>query len=230
MSSKTNIVCLHRIYQKPLKLYDKIVNQIRKDIIDGKYKPGEKIPAEPELMKLYNVGRSTIREAIKTLAISGILKVQQGSGTFVNNSFQSVSIEQRLRRADFDDINAARSLLEKEIVKLATEKHTEANILEMERNLEWRKQAIKAENPEECAEADIAFHVAIADACANPVLSDLYQSFASIMRNFFSARDTHGISHFAMNHHLHEDLLKAIKSRKPTLSQKAFQKILDNNY
>jgi DNA-binding FadR family transcriptional regulator len=213
-----------------VKLYDKIVEQIRKDIAGGKYKPGEKIPAEPELMKLYDVGRSTIREAIKTLAISGILKVQQGSGTFVNNNFQSVSIEQRLRRADFDDINAARSLLEKEIVKLATEKHTEANILEMERNLAWRKQAIKAENPEECAEADIAFHVAIADACANPVLSDLYQSFALIMRNFFSARDTQGISHFAMNHHLHEDLLKAIKSRKPALSQKAFQKILDNNY
>lgn len=213
-----------------MKLYDKIVEQIRKDIAEGKYKPGEKIPAEPELMKIYNVGRSTIREAIKTLAISGILKVQQGSGTFVNNNFHTAGIEQRLRRADFDDINAARSLLEKEIVKLATERHTEANILEMERNLERRKQAIKSENPEECADADIAFHVAIADACANPVLSDLYQSFVLIMRDFFSARDTHGVSYFAMNHHLHEDLLKAIKSRKPTLSQKAFQKILDNNY
>jgi DNA-binding FadR family transcriptional regulator len=213
-----------------MKLYDKIVDQIKEDITSGKYKPGEKIPAEPELMKLYNVGRSTIREAIKTLAISGILKVQQGSGTFVNNSFQGVSMEQRLRRADFDDINAVRTLLEKEIVKLATLNYTQEQIVEIEQCLEKRKLAIQAEKPQECADADIEFHMAIARASANTALSDLYHSFTLIMRNFFSARDVQGISHFAMNHHLHEQLFKAIKSKKTNLSQQVLQKILDNNY
>jgi DNA-binding FadR family transcriptional regulator len=213
-----------------MKLYTRIVNQIKEDVTGGKYKPGEKIPAEPELMKLYNVGRSTIREAIKTLAISGILKVQQGSGTFVNSSFQDVSIEQRLRRADFDEINAVRAFLEKEIVKLATLNHTEAQLAEIEKNLEQRKLAIQSEKPKECAEADIAFHTSIANASGNTVLSDLYHSFALIMRNFFVARDVHGVSHFAMNHYLHEQLFKAIKSKKVNQSQAALQKILDNNY
>ena len=213
-----------------MKLCDRIVNQIREDITKGKYKPGEKIPAEPELMKLYKVGRSTIREAIKILAISEILKVQQGSGTFVNTNLPGVSMEQRLRRADFDEINAVRALLEKEIVKLATLNHTNVHLIEIEQNLEKRKLAIQAEIPQECADADIAFHLAIANASGNKALADLYYSFTLIIRDFFLARETRGISHFAMNHYLHEQLFKAIKTKKASQSQSALQKILDNNY
>lgn len=215
---------------KSLKLSDRVISQIKQDITAEKYKAGEKIPAEPELMKLYNVGRSTIREAIKTLAMSGVLKVQQGSGTFVNNNFQELSIEQRLKRARFGDINAVRALLEKEIVRLATLNHTDENIAEIVQCLENRKQAIQKEDRDECADADIAFHMAIANASLNPVLAELYYSFTLIIRDFFSAREVQGISYFAMSHHKHEELFKAIKSRKPQKAQQIFQEILDNNH
>lgn len=78
-------------------LGSRVISQIRNDIAQGKFKLNEKIPAEPELMQLYGVGRSTIREAIKTLATAGILKVQQGSGTFVNSFVGEQTIEQRLK-------------------------------------------------------------------------------------------------------------------------------------
>lgn len=228
---ETSYVCDKGIIlSNSIKLYEKVINLIKEDISQGKYKAGEKIPAEPELMKLYGVGRSSIREAIKTLAISGILKVQQGSGTFVNTIFQEVSIEQRLRRADFDDVNAVRRLLEKEIVKLATQNRSEEQLKEIELALGNRKSAIEDEDPQRCADADIAFHTAIAQASLNPVLSDLYDSFTLIMRNFFAAREKQGISRFAMNHHLHEQLFKAIRSKKLSQSQSVLQKILDNNY
>ncbi|MBB6107574.1 DNA-binding transcriptional regulator, FadR family [Mucilaginibacter lappiensis] len=213
-----------------MKLYNKILSQIKEDINKEKYKPGEKIPTEPELMKIYNVGRSTIREAIKTLAISGILNVKQGAGTFINANFQNVSMEQRLRRADFDEINDVRALLEKEIVKRATLNHTEDQIIKIEQALQNRKIAIQAEKPQECVDADIEFHMAIANAAGNIVLSELYYSFTLILRNFFSARDAQGISYFAMNHHLHEQLYKAIRSKRINQSQSVLQKILDNNY
>lgn len=213
-----------------MKLCDKIVDQIKEDIKDGKYKPGEKIPPEPELMKIYSVGRSTIREATKTLAISQLLTVRQGSGTFVNSNYENVSIDNQLRRADFDEINAVRALLEKEVVKLSTLNHTEAQLMEIEKNLENRKLAIQSEEPQLCADADIAFHMAIAKASGNKVLADLYYSFTLIIRDFFSAREAQGISHFAMNHYLHEQLFRAIKSKKVNQSQTVIQKILDNNY
>jgi DNA-binding FadR family transcriptional regulator len=212
------------------KLSDKVANQIRQDITQHKYKSGEKIPAEPELMKLYGVGRSTIREAIKFLAMTGILRVQQGSGTFVNTAVRHETIDQRLRRGDFDQINAVRKLLEDEIIRLATKNHTEKDLEEMKECLEKRRMAILTEERQACVDADIAFHMAIARSSSNDVLADLYQSFTSVIREFFSKREARGISHFAMSHHLHEQLLQAIESKKEKQAQLELNKIIENNY
>jgi len=212
------------------KLSDKVSARIRKDIQEGKYKAGEKIPAEPELMKIYEVGRSSIREAIKSLTMSGILKVQQGSGTFVNEVSPAENMADRLRVADFDEINAVRKLLEVEIVKLAVEHHTGAQVSEMEKQLNLRKQAIISEDRQACANADIAFHVAIAKASHNKVLAALYENFTHTIRTFFSKREAQGIGHFAISHHLHENLLSAIKTNEQKQAQEIIQNILDNNY
>ncbi|MEZ2337060.1 FadR/GntR family transcriptional regulator [Mucilaginibacter sp. RCC_168] len=211
-------------------LGSRVISQIRNDIAQGKFKLNEKIPAEPELMQLYGVGRSTIREAIKTLATAGILKVQQGSGTFVNSFVSEQTIEQRLKNADFDQINAVRVLLEGEIVRLAAQNSTEAHIAQIEQSLEKRKQAIQSEQRQACVDADIAFHMAIAHASLNNVLADLYESFTLIIRDFFSKREAQGISHFAMSHHLHEQLFKAIKAQKVKQAEQLIQQILNNNY
>jgi DNA-binding FadR family transcriptional regulator len=211
-------------------LGSRVISQIRNDIAQGKFKLNEKIPAEPELMQLYGVGRSTIREAIKTLATAGILKVQQGSGTFVNSFVSEQTIEQRLKNADFDQINAVRILLEGEIVRLAAQNRTRAHIDQIEQCLEKRKQAIQSEQRQACVDADIAFHMAIAHASLNNVLADLYESFTLIIRDFFSKREAQGISHFAMSHHLHEQLFKAIKAQKVKQAEQLIQQILNNNY
>lgn len=211
------------------KLFERVTRQIRQDIEAGKFPVGEKIPAEPELMLLYNVGRSTIREAIKTLSISGILKVQQGFGTVVNPNLTE-PIEQKLQRAEFKEVNAVRALLEIEILKLALQNHKEKNLGLMAKSLEKRKLAIQAEQREDCVNADIEFHMAIAHASANSVLADLYQSFTSIIRDFFSKREPKGISHFAMSHHLHEQLYNAIKDKNSTIALETLSTILNNNH
>jgi DNA-binding FadR family transcriptional regulator len=212
------------------KLSDKVAAQVKEDILNGKYQAGEKIPAEPELMKAYQVGRSTIREAIKSLAMAGLLKVQQGAGTFINSVFSNETIEQRLRRADFEEINSVRKLLELEIVKLAVDNHTPEDLADMETFLKARKEAIDKEDRQACMNADIAFHTAIANACMNSVLTDLYQHFTQTIRSFFSQREPKGIGNFAMSHHLHEELFKAIKARKAKQAVKVLETILSNNY
>jgi DNA-binding FadR family transcriptional regulator len=212
------------------KLSDKVSARIKQDILDGKYKVGEKIPAEPELMKAYEVGRSSIREAIKSLAMAGTLKVQQGSGTFVNEVLPEENMTQRLRVADFDEINSVRKLLEGEIVKLAVDHHTAIQLQEMEGQLALRKQAIIAEDKQGCTNADIAFHMAIANASHNKVLAALYQNLTHTIRTFFAKRDSSGIGHFAMSHHLHEDLFAAIKEKKKKQAQEIIKNILDHNY
>lgn len=212
------------------KLGDRVTKQLQKDISKNTFKAGEKIPAEPELMKRYNVGRSTIREAVKTLVHSGILTVKQGYGTVVNAQIAGQTIDQRLRQADFEDINAVRSLLEKEIVTLACERHTAEQLVIIEGFLKARRAAIEQEQHQECADADIGFHLAIAKASQNNVLADLYQSFAHIIRDFFNKREKHGTSYFALSHHLHQQLFDSIKGRKSKQAQQIVQQILDHNY
>ncbi|MDT3402656.1 FadR/GntR family transcriptional regulator [Mucilaginibacter terrae] len=213
-----------------IKLSDRISRLIKHDIEKGKYQPGDKIPPEPELMKLYEVGRSTIREAVKALAMAGVVRVQQGMGTIVNATTDAEPIDSKLRRADFDEVNAVRRMLDREIVSLAVENHTTEHIQEMELHLQNRKAAIERNNRQACMDADIAFHATIAQASGNSVLFNLYQSFTTVILDFFSKREPQGIASFAMSHYLHEQLFNAIKGKKLKQAREAMQQILDNNY
>jgi DNA-binding FadR family transcriptional regulator len=215
---------------RTIKLSEKVSIAIKNDIAAGKLKKGEKIPAEPELMNIYNVGRSTIREAIKTLAMSGILKVQQGSGTIVASKIKDEPLSQRLRRADFDEINAVRFLLEKEIVRLACKNHTAEDLGQLQHFLILRKKAIDAKNQKKCIEADISFHVAVAVASGNQVLKDLYQNFTIVMRDFFKKRENDQISHFENSQTLHEKLAQAIGAGEEGIAASLIANVLNNNY
>lgn len=68
-----------------LPLYVKLTNQLRKDIENGNYQKGEKIPTEQELCKIYNVSRITVRNALKALSKERLLVRLQGKGTYVAN-------------------------------------------------------------------------------------------------------------------------------------------------
>lgn len=209
---------------------DEVSARIRAHIADGTYRKGEKIPTEPELMEIYGVGRSSIREAVKSLAMAGILHVQQGAGTTVNADHSAQSLDEKIRRADFDEVNAVRTLLEKETVTLAAAHRSNAHLQEMEQWLTKRREAIETGNRQQCIAADIAFHQAIAAASGNSVLAGLYQSFTEVIRHFFKEREQQGVSHFAFSHHLHEQLFQAIKAKKAKAAQAAMQQILLNNY
>ena len=105
---------------KKKSLAEEVAFNIRKDILTGKYLLDEKLPIEPELMKKFGVGRSTIREAIKLLSNAGFLRVQQGVGTFISSvNINEEPIDQRLKRADVQELNEVRQLLEMKIAEKA---------------------------------------------------------------------------------------------------------------
>lgn len=210
-------------------LSQKISTAIRADILDGKFEIGSKIPSEPDLMVSYGVGRSTIREAIKSLSQSGVLTVRQGYGTIVND-VSNEPIEERLKNSDFKEINYVRGLLEKEIVTLAVKNRNDQHLSLMEKALAKRKAAIVEGNHENCIAADLEFHTRIAEASGNKVLFDLYKSFTSIIRDFFTRREPSGITQFAMSHHLHETLLAAIKEQHMDQAIATIAYILNNNH
>ena len=67
----------------PVRIYERIVEQIRGLIITGVIRPGDKLPAEQELEKQLSVSRSSIREALLVLEYEGLVEIRRGSGTYV---------------------------------------------------------------------------------------------------------------------------------------------------
>ena len=158
-------------------LAEELAERLRQRITDGQFEVGEKLPAEPELMRIFGVGRSTVREAVKILVNMGFLKVQQGAGTFVESRAAADDpMAQRLRRADIRDLDEVRRILEVAIVERAAGRRTEQDIEKIERFLAERGATAAAGRLEACIEADIRFHVALAEATHNEILYELYRS------------------------------------------------------
>lgn len=170
-------------------LAHEVADRIKKAIVSGRYGVDEKLPTEPELMKQFGVCRSTIREAVRMLANSGLLTVQQGIGTFVADSIDDrESLAERLNRAASEDIDEIRQLLEVQIAKKAAINRTQVQLDQMEFFLNARIQASIDGKIEECVQADINFHVTIAKASGNEILADMYAAFSSHLKDWFLNR------------------------------------------
>lgn len=203
---------------------DEVVSKLQHQIATGKLKKGDKLPSEPELMQRFGVGRSSIREAIRMLANSGLVKVQQGKGTFVvMQNGTPIPWYKRLQSSTAKDLHEVRQLLELKIAEKAALNRTQKDIDILSKLLKKRLDAAQKNLPEKCIEADIEFHVAIADAAKNDILADLYKNIsAQIKKSFIQAyTDT---EMFVIKHSIHEDLLQSIIDKDP---QKAWKCVFE---
>lgn len=167
-------------------LAEELAVQLQKQIMNGKFKIGEKLPIEPELMKIFGVGRSTVREAVKILVNMGFLKVQQGAGTFiVSLTASNEPMEQRLKRADIHELDEVRKILEIAIVEKASERRTKQDMIKIQKYLADRRAAAETELLDECIEADVNFHLTIAEATHNEILCELYRAAAIHLQESF---------------------------------------------
>ena len=195
-------------------LADVVAEKIKNQILSGYYKENDKLPIEPELMKSFGVGRSSIREAVKLLVNSGYLRVQQGLGTFVEDTTAAKSsLDNKFSKANFDDLDEVRKLLEVKIAEKAAYNRTEEDIIQMKSHLNERHLHATKGDLEKCIIADIHFHTAVAIASKNEILIELYRTTAKHLQKWFSSSysDT---SSFIETQQLHEDLLNAIIERK----------------
>ena len=92
-------------------LAEELAARLQEQIAAGTFGIGEKLPPEPELMRIFGVGRSTVREAVRILSDMGLLRVRQGAGTFVVSRNAPDLMTQRLKRAE-EELEHANKLIE----------------------------------------------------------------------------------------------------------------------
>lgn len=163
-----------------------IVQQIRKNLENGDYNPGDKLPSERELCKIFSVGRSSVREAIRILVVLGYLETLHGKGTFfklppttVELSFEE--FETGLKEAPIVDLMEARNVLELEFVRLAA---VRADNDDIERLRFLVDNMDKSQSSEEFLEFDLKFHMALAEMSNNIVLNELMKTLMNEVNKY----------------------------------------------
>lgn len=189
----------------------------------GALKPGDRLPTERDLAQQMNVGRTTVREALKLLTLSGLLEVKRGDGTYVSLNFSNFLSNQikwplLLSVQNVQAIVEVREALEVKAVHLATQNATEDEIKKINNFHELLK--LHGSDIKQETEIDLKFHNAIAEASHNELLSRLMISLQDILREYISLsnQNTNRIDSPMTEH---QAILDAIKSRKPKEAEQA---------
>ena len=97
--------------QQRTKVYLEIVKQLREMITNDRLKSGDKIPSERELSERLNVGRSSVREALRALELLGLIETRHGEGTFIRD-FKGHQLVQLLSSFILQDEKAKQDVIE----------------------------------------------------------------------------------------------------------------------
>ncbi|GAB3213190.1 FadR/GntR family transcriptional regulator [Marinactinospora thermotolerans] len=163
-------------------LVDQVISQLRTQIDSGEWTVGDRIPTETELSEQLEVGRNTVREAVRALAHAGLLEIRQGAGTFVRASSElGGALRRRLERSRLLENLEVRRALELEAARLAALRHTEDDIAEIEAALAQRDTAWAQRDMAAFVEADFSFHRAVVKATHNSLLIELYDDIAQVV-------------------------------------------------
>jgi GntR family transcriptional repressor for pyruvate dehydrogenase complex len=165
------------------KINFQIMNQIKENIRSGELQLGDRLPSERAMAEQLGVSRATVREAIRSMELMGLVICVQGEGNFIPESLENSLIEPlslmfMLNRSHANEISELRRALEIEAVRLAAEKISAGEVKRLEESLDVMENSdIKRKR----VEADHAFHDQIAKASGNMLIINLLNSLSQII-------------------------------------------------
>jgi GntR family transcriptional repressor for pyruvate dehydrogenase complex len=167
-------------------LYEQIVNQIEQRIIAGDLKVGDQLPPEKELAEQFGVSRTAVREAIKALREKRLVEIRIGKGTFITNAApetmrRSLGLIMKFGAGNGSShLVEVREILEPEIAALAATRITEEYIAAMQQAVATMDTAL--DDVDVFVEADLDFHLALAEGTQNPIIPILMDSIIDMLR------------------------------------------------
>mgnify|MGYP000061896080 CR=1 FL=1 len=174
------------------KLSDDVLDRLMQLINSGQYAPGDTFPSERELMEQFGVGRPAVREAMQSLQSAGLIAIQQGQRPRVTvptavDMFSQIDLAARhvlnSSPGSLEHLKDARLLFEVGIVRRAAENLTDQDAARMRAALDKQKRYFETE-PDKFVEADIEFHIAIAEATKNPILVATCRALLDWLKQF----------------------------------------------
>jgi DNA-binding FadR family transcriptional regulator len=206
-------------------LVSSTIEVLRARVADGTWKVGDRIPPEAELAEQLQVGRNTVREAIRVLWHSQMLEVRQGDGTYVRRDIDPTETMEKISRSSLRDHLELQSILEAEAARFAARRRTKEDIAKLPGILAARGERAPDEPLADFLKRDRAFHLAIAAAAHNTAIEALYRFFALSIPVHEHAISSDGASVEA-DLASHQAILDAIVARDEEAAAQAAKHVL----
>lgn len=172
--------------------YQELADRLREQILSGEFKPGDRLPVEPELCALYGVSRSTVREALRVLSSQNLVMTTRGvsGGSFVVHPdpahisdylHASIGMLAASERASVDDLLEVRELLEVPAAGLAALRRSQDDLVELRSTL----IDLASRRTEEIFPATSSFHVVLLRIAANPLLEAVTRPVFGVLNERF---------------------------------------------
>lgn len=203
--------------KKPIGLSEWIEEGIKDYIVNNKLNSGDLLPTESEFAEMFSVGRSSIREAIKRLEVTGIVYVQHGKGIYVEDTNLNILKSQlsfylQNGNVNLENLIETRLIIEEACVDIACKRADFNDINEMERILNIMRNEtdmLKVVNQ------GIEFHFAISKSTKNPLLIGLISAIREVWYEIFTELDR-SPEQIKKSVEEHELILNNIKNRNLT--------------
>lgn len=213
---------------------DRIARTLAVDILSGRYPEGETLPKEEELSKRFDVSRTVLREAMRTLAAKGMVIAKPRAGTIVATMDRWNQLDRQVMEwrdevapdlAFVIGLMEVRRLIEPAAASFAAERSTSQDLARIEAGFLRMQQAVGQEL-EEWLSADQEFHLAIIHATQNPVFRALGTIISSSLRNSFKLM-VDVSDNFLETLDLHGEVLEAIRMRQSEVAAAKMSVLLD---
>lgn len=196
-------------------LFQEVVAQIKKRVINGSLKTGEMLPPERVMAEQFGVSRTVIREAMKALELQGLVEVLHGRGIKLASPSMESVIETMVSFVKIDNspiwaLHEMRSIIETEIAGLAALRRTEEEIQGLKEILGQMSE--KTDSPNEYSALDIKFHRALMTMTHNPLFPMVLEPFSELM---LEARRIGALATDAQKRSLesHSEIVRAIEDQ-----------------
>jgi GntR family transcriptional repressor for pyruvate dehydrogenase complex len=213
------------------KSYRKVIDYIKEQIRAGNLEIGGKLPAERELSNLLGISRNSVREAIRTLDIMGVIVSQHGAGNYLTGNFEHNLVETMsmmffLNQIDYQQISQLRRALEMQALTLAIDNITVPEIELLERTI----AKLEKEAEEINVILDKQLHYGIAKASKNTLVISILNALSEVIdqfiydlrRDILSTEDSRKILNEA-----HDEMLKSLITKDKNLAYSAINKHFD---
>jgi GntR family transcriptional repressor for pyruvate dehydrogenase complex len=212
-------------------LSEDICQQLVISIAAGELPPGSKLPSERELMDMFSVGRSSVREALRALTLVGLIETRQGYGACVASQSgkylgRSITWNSLAGLHSMLEIVETRKVIESGVVRLVATRATEDDINQLEQQME--EMLASLEDVPTFAELDVDFHTTLAEIAGNRLLSQFIVSLRNLVHQSIVEDLQRSSDRASLSLRQHREIVDAIKLGDPELASQAMGRHLQD--